>query len=314
MEITPKNAAEYARQRGLVGPNEQPRVEALSGGIACSVIRLHTERGPIVIKQAQQKFRAPVEWVVDRRRNAVEARFQALARETLGATHVPEVLDVDEASFAFTMASAPLDAQNWKAMMLDGEVRPELGRQGGELLAKLHALPPPDFLDNELFRQQRIEPYFEFIRDRHPKVQPVIDELCRRHESVTHGDYTPKNFLVSAGKLILLDYEVAHLGWPEFDIASMVNHLTLKYIHLGNPALLETARVFLAGHELNLLLFGALLLARVDGKSPAEYLREENKPVIRAAGKQLLAGVFETYEEFVADTFSGKRSARGVSL
>jgi hypothetical protein len=34
------------------------------------------------------------------------------------------------------MASAPLDAKNWKTMMLAGDVRPELGRQCGELLAK----------------------------------------------------------------------------------------------------------------------------------------------------------------------------------
>ena len=76
----------------------------------------------------------------------------------------------------------------------------------------------------------------------------------------------------------------------------------------------ETSRQFLAGREVNLALLGALMLARVDGKSPAEYLREKEKPVIRRLGKQLLAGVFETYEEFVADTFPGKRSARGIGL
>ena len=147
--------------------------------------------------------------------------------------------------------------------------------------------------------------------DRHPEVQPVIDLLNGRQERVTHGDYTPKNFLVAGYNLILLDYEVVHLGWPEFDIASLVNHLTLKYIHLSNPALIETARQFLGGHKVYLPLLGALMLARVDGKSPAEYLREEDKLRIRAVAKQLLRGEFETYEEFVADTFLNERRPRG---
>ena len=304
MQITAENAAEYARQRDLVGPQEQPRVEPLSGGIACSVIRLHTKRGPIVIKQAQERFRVKEEWLVDPRRNIIEAQFQTLARNMLGVAHVPEVLDIDEANFAYTMASAPLDAQNWKSLLLAGNVRPELGRQCRELLAKLHAMPGSDFLgDDALFRQQRIEPYFEFIQDQHPEVQPVIDQLNSRHEGVTHGDYTPKNFLVAGNTLILLDYEVVHVGWPQFDVASLVNHLTLKFIHLSNPALLEMARQFLDGHQVYLPLLGALMLARTDGKSPAEYLREQDKPRIRGLAKRLLSGKFASYESFCAGAF-----------
>lgn len=214
---------------------------------------------------------------------------------------MPAVLDVDAENFAFTMKSAPLDAQNWKTMLLAGQIEPALGRQAGELLAKLHAMPAPRFIaGQELFRQQRIEPYFEFIRGRYPEVQPVIDELNGRRDGVTHGDFTPKNFLVAAGKLVLLDYEVVHVGWPEFDVASLVNHLTLKFIHLGHAALVETARQFLGGREVNLPLLGALLLARVDGKSPAEYLREKEKTRIRDAGQKLLRGEFASYDDLIS--------------
>jgi 5-methylthioribose kinase len=309
VHITTENANAYARQRNLIGPDEHPRVEPLSGGIACSVIRLHAERGPIVIKQAQERFRVKEEWLVDPRRNILEAQFQKLAREALGADHVPEVLDVDEENFAYTMASAPLEAQNWKSLILAGDVRPELGGQCGELLRQLHAMPAPDFLGDEtLFYQQRTQPYFEFMLDRHPEVQPVIDLLKHRHEGVTHGDYTPKNFLVADDTLILLDYEVVHNGWQEFDVASIVNHLVLKMFHLPQQRepLRDTAKKFLG--ELNprdgwLLCLGALMLARVDGKSPAEYLREEDKPRIRASAKRLLRGEFASHEAFHASTF-----------
>src|ERR1051325_6242457 len=150
MQIIADNAVEYARQRGLIGRTEQPRVEPLAGGVACSVIRLHAARGPIVIKQAQERFRVREEWLVDPSRNILEARFQKLAREALRAEHVPEGLDVDEGNFAYTMTSAPLDAMNWKTMMLAGDVRPELGRQCGQLLAKLHAMAPPEFLGDQM--------------------------------------------------------------------------------------------------------------------------------------------------------------------
>lgn len=313
MEITADNIVSYARRRSLVDQDEQPRIEALSGGVACNVLRLHRWRGPIVIKQAREQFQVKEEWLGDPRRNIIEARFQHLAREILGSDHVPKVLDIDPENFAYTMESAPLDAENWKTMMMSGRVQPALGMQCGELLAKLHAMPSPDFLrDKELFRQQRIEPYFEFTVKRHPDVADELaamsERLMIRSEAVTHGDYTPKNFLVAGNNLVLLDYEVVHVGWPEFDIASIVNHLTLKTFHLPahREALCDTAEQFLG--TLNprdgwLECLGALMLARVDGKSPAEYLREEDKPRIRDAAKQLLRGRFVSYEEFHSSTF-----------
>jgi aminoglycoside phosphotransferase (APT) family kinase protein len=204
------------------------------------------------------------------------------------------------------MASAPLDAKNWKTMMLAGDVRPALGRQCAELLSKLHVMKPAEFLrDKTLFYQQRIEPYFEFTAKRNPDTATELAALANRlmsaEHSVAHGDYTPKNFLVTnGGSLILLDYEVVHIGWGEFDVASIVNHLTLKFIHLSNHALLETARQFLGEHRVQLPLLGALMLARVDGKSPVEYLRENEKRKVREVAKKLLRGRFASYEQFEA--------------
>jgi len=169
---------------------------------------------------------------------------------------------------------------------------------------------PVDFLrDKTLFYQQRIEPYFEFTAHRHSDVAGELTglstELMRAEEAVTHGDYTPKNFLVFGDNLILLDFEVGHVGWPEFDVASIVNHLTLKMFHLPahRPALKATVEKFLVDPAVHLPLLGALLLARVDGKSPAEYLREVDKPRIRETAKRLLRGEFSSYKGFYTSTF-----------
>ncbi len=320
-ELTVTNAVEYARHRKMVGPRETPRVESLGGGVACQVLRLHTARGAIVIKQARERFRVMEQWHVDPRRNILEARFQKLAGEVLGSEHVPAVLDVDEANFAYIMASAPLEAQSWKAMMLAGDVRPQLGAQCARLLVKLHRIAPDDprlpaeARDPRFFYQQRIEPYFEFTAARHPDVPQLraLIPLLTSQRCVTHGDYTPKNFLVANGNLILLDYEVVHVGMGEFDIVSLLNHLTLKMFHVPaqHGSLRETVGafldgLFLAGVKLPdwwLPLLGGLMLARVDGKSPAEYLCKEDQPRIREAAKRLLRGRFASYEEFHSSTF-----------
>jgi hypothetical protein len=46
-------------------------------------------------------------------------------------------------------------------------------------------------------------------------------------------------------------------------------------------------------------LLGALMLARVDGKSPAEYLRDRDKPRIREAGRKLLREEFASYDDWI---------------
>lgn len=308
MQITATTVVDYARHRKLIGPDETPRVEPLAGGVAGVVFRLHAARGAIVVKQSEERFRVKETWIVDPQRNRLEAEVQQQARLALGAQHVPAVIDIDRDNHIFTMESAALEARSWKTLLMAGQVDPTLGPQCARLLTAFRGIDPAvlpvEVRDPRFFYQQRLEPYFEFTARKHPEVAALIPRL-KQQVGVTHGDFTPKNFLVSAGTLILLDYEVTCLNWPAFDVASLVNHLTLKMFHLpaSRPALQALAREFLQTLTLELPLLGALLLARVDGKSPAEYLREEDKPRIREAGKRLLRGDFASYEAFQTGTF-----------
>jgi thiamine kinase-like enzyme len=120
----------------------------------------------------------------------------------------------------------------------------------------------------------------------------VCDALVRssesgRRESLVHGDWSPKNFLVSAGAVMAIDFEVIHFGDPSFDTAFMLNHFLLKSFY--RPQWVESYaeaaagfwRTFISGipreatwmERATLQHLGWLLLARVDGKSPAEYIR-----------------------------------------
>ena len=56
----------------------------------------------------------------------------------------------------------------------------------------------------------------------------LIAESAARQVSLTHGDWSPKNFLVDGPGVMAIDFEVVHFGDPSFDTAFMLNHFLLK--------------------------------------------------------------------------------------
>jgi aminoglycoside phosphotransferase (APT) family kinase protein len=105
---------------------------------------------------------------------------------------------------------------------------------------------------------------------------------------------------------MLIDCEVGHYGDPAFDLGFFLSHLQLKTIHLRDHSLVlarekfcEAYRAVVApaiGHQelqkLNdraVMNLAACMLARVDGKSPVEYLTKEHRDEVRKFALQLLS-------------------------
>jgi Ser/Thr protein kinase RdoA (MazF antagonist) len=124
--------------------------------------------------------------------------------------------------------------------------------------------------------------------------------------ALVHGDLSPKNILVAKddGHPVILDAECAWYGDPAFDAAFCLNHLILKAVHLPvhAGALKESAARFLAAWLAHFdnesakaltartaALLPCLMLARVDGKSPVEYLTPSEKQVVRDVSVPLIA-------------------------
>ena len=122
--------------------------------------------------------------------------------------------------------------------------------------------------------------------------------------ALVHGDVSPKNILVGAKGPVFLDAECAWFGDPAFDLAFCLNHLLLKCIWV--PACADR---FLAAYDAlkdaylervtweqvdtieqrTARLLPALLLGRIDGKSPVEYIvAESDKAVVREVATTLI--------------------------
>jgi 5-methylthioribose kinase len=264
----------------------------------------------VVVKQALPRLRVPELWLAKRERAISEADALVLAA-TITPGAVPAVLDLDRDSCALTIAAAPRGWSTWKSRLLAGDADPAIASRLGSILGSWHRATVADdgvarrFADYEAFDQLRVDPFYRTVAQRHPELADAIGALMARMEAthlcLVHGDYSPKNVLVGDGVWVI-DFEVAHFGDPAFDVAYMLNHLLLKLVHVprSSPELELSANCFWNAYrtavpaelapELPYLLghVGALMVARVDGKSPAEYLARPEQEIAREAGSRLL--------------------------
>jgi aminoglycoside phosphotransferase (APT) family kinase protein len=211
---------------------------------------------------------------------------------------VPDILGQDIVSQSFAMQYLPEDQYSlWKSQLRDGLVDAAVAQAVGSRLGRIHAETARNqdlaeqFAHQDQFYALRLEPYFVESARRHPSLQPRLAALVERtygmRQALVHGDVSPKNILVGPLGPIFLDAECAVYGDPAFDLAFCLNHLLLKSV--WKPAyarhylesflcLLEAYTAAVSWETTSALhsrvaeLLAALLLARVDGKSPVEYL------------------------------------------
>jgi tRNA A-37 threonylcarbamoyl transferase component Bud32 len=302
--LSPATAPAYLRERGVIGAGAA-RVDELGGGVSNVVLAVATDEKRVVLKQALPQLRVASEWLAKRERALAEARGLEIAG-SLAPGSVPRVLDVDTERCALTIEAAPPAWTTWKDRLLAGDIDPGVAARLGALLAGWHSGTSvlADELDEwDSFDQLRIDPYYREIARRHPAYSDVIlayvDAMAARRVCLVHGDFSPKNVLVGDPGLWLIDFEVTHRGDPAFDVAFLLTHLSLKALHHGDDraALLACAQAFdvsyraaCAAPEERYVLghVACLLLARVDGKSPAEYLDDATRARTRALALSLL--------------------------
>ncbi|MFL5755108.1 MAG: phosphotransferase family protein [Chloroflexota bacterium] len=313
--LTDRASVEAFWRRDLGRPEELRHVEFLTGGVSSIVIRVTTDADSFVIKQALPQLRVEAAWYARPERSLIEARCATVLSDLVPGA-VPEVIATVPSRNAFVMRSAPAGTETWKVRLMRGDVSIAVAAAVGRLLGRIHAGSAVrsdisrDFADRSFFDELRIDPYLRYVGARTPALAPalgdVADVLLTTGACLVHGDFSPKNLLVTPDScLLLVDHEVAHWGHPAFDVGFVVSHLCLKAIRFrgaGDAGVyLDAAAAVLAPYaeevgdlriglgQFATRVTGALLLARVDGKSPAEYLTDErDRATARALGRDAL--------------------------
>ncbi|MCP5520039.1 MAG: aminoglycoside phosphotransferase family protein [Verrucomicrobiales bacterium] len=288
------------RRTGVI-TGSAPRLTPLSGGVSSEIYRVEDDGRTFVLKRALARLRVAEPWFADVSRNRAEQAFLRHVATFLPAA-VPRVLDCHPEHGFFTMEYLGEGFVNWKQLLLAGETRGFHARRAGQVLGEIHhrsfrqTMVAGEFNPVENFRQLRLDPYLLRTADRHPDLAAHLrveaDRLAATCECLVHGDYSPKNILLSDDRLVVLDCEVACFSDAVFDTAFLLNHFFLKSLH-HHPTPCDLAGLVTAFWQAYLearvedddptlemrtvRLLPMLMLARVDGKSPAEYLTQPAK-------------------------------------
>ncbi|OHD06161.1 phosphotransferase family protein [Sphingopyxis sp. RIFCSPHIGHO2_12_FULL_65_19] len=296
------------RVAGLLGEGDIV-LDPLTGGVSCDVWKVESLVGPIVVKRPLPQLRVAAEWLAPVERGTSEVRWLRRARG-VDSMIAPEVL-AELPGHAFAMRFLP-GCPVWKDELMAGRIDSAFAAQVGTGIAAVHAATADndgdraDFANDEMFRALRVDPFLLYVArhdaDLAPALTALADDLSGRKIALVHGDVSPKNILVSADGPIFLDAECAVYGDPAFDLAFCTTHLLLKAVWSGDVRLNEAAAALVAAYRAGIdwedagdillrsgKLTAALILARVDGKSPAPYLTDpEHKHVVRDQARALI--------------------------
>lgn len=318
----------YLRTQGRIGPNEEPIMTVLAGGVSNRTVQVDRPQGESwVLKQALAKLRVKEDWFSDPARISRESLGLRWIERLVPWKTVPGWLFEDRENHLLAMEAVPRPHENWKIRMLNGFVETHYAEAFGRLLGTLHRESnrrrielPSELSDRNFFETLRLEPYYRFSAGRNPSIARVltdlIDETLTVQCSLVHGDYSPKNVLIHEGRLVLLDHEVVHFGDPAFDLGFALTHFLSKARHRPQQRdlLRKSAEKFwdsyrqsasaianLSGLELRAVRHTlACLLARVDGRSPLEYLTAEEQTAQREQALQGLKHPPKTLADLVA--------------
>ena len=300
--------------------------EPLTGGVASDIYRLEVAGKVYCAKFALEKLKVAADWHAPVHRNQAEFAWLQVAAQMVPETAV-KLFGHSALHQGFVMEFVPSEqGYLWKQALLVGQSNGTESPAVAEVIGRIHAMSSrPDFdaspfQNHSDFYDLRIEPYLVYTASQKPQVGDALLSLAENlrlsNKALVHGDVSPKNIIFRRQGPILLDAECATMGDPVFDVAFCLNHLLIKALHLPakRNALLKSAMSFwqryrqhieweeVGTFEVRLCrLLPALMLARVAGKSPVEYLEKDNQSVLSRAAVKLIESEPKRLEQLLAD-------------
>ena len=308
---------------GLLSEGESPVISPLPGGVSSDIVRADLRSGAVCIKRALPRLKVAADWQAPVERNRWEVEWMKTAGAIVPGA-VPRILAEDRDSGMFVMEF--LDERNhpvWKTQLRDGFIDPAFAAEVGRDLALIHAHTAGQqavaerFATDHIFFPIRLEPYLSAAARAQPDVAAPLEALVRVTGStklaLVHGDVSPKNILRGSRGPVFLDAECAWYGDPAFDLAFCLNHMLLKCLWRPQwsarylECFTQLHHAYVDGvtweppaqtETRTARLLPGLFLARVDGKSPVEYVTEDwQRTAVREVAMYLLRKPVATLDE-----------------
>jgi 5-methylthioribose kinase len=315
----------YLRSHRLI-QDAPVQARVLKGGVSNRTVLVVDRDRAFVVKQALSKLRTAADWFSDPRRIHTEALGLRCLAKLAPKGAITPLLFEDRDQHVIAMAAVPEPHDNWKTLLLGGHLESDHVKQFAELLAAIHRNSSQQpmladvFADRSFFDTLRLEPYYRYSAEQVPEagqfLHSLIEDTWNTRVALVHGDYSPKNILVREGRLVLLDHEVVHFGDPAFDVGFALTHFLSKAHHLQHLRVRfgEAAQSFVAhylegvretpwgGSAETRAVRHTLgcLLARVAGRSPLEYLTEDERRKQSAVVLQLMQQPPERLPELIS--------------
>ena len=330
-EVSADNVVEYLISQGVLEKGARARAETLAWGVSNVVLRITPETGiPFVVKQSREKLRTKADWFSRLDRIWRETEVMRLLHSLLPVGVIPAVLFEIRDNYLFGMEAAPADHSVWKGLLLAGQVDPSIAARLGTYLGIIHreTADRPDvrerFGDQTVFEELRVDPFYRKLILAVPEMAEPIERVIAQMQAsavcLVHADYSPKNVLISDGRIVLVDFETGHFGDPAFDLGFFLSHLLLKTVKFAYrfAEFNELTTTFwssyvreigtkpdhpLLGPEpLYFRTIGHLagcMGARVDATSRVDYLDEHEQQIVRVFTRNLLFAPPANWQELL---------------
>ena len=273
------------------------KYKKLEGGVSSEVYHVKTYKNDYCIKKSLKKLLVKKNWISDTNRIKFEYLWLKHCQKILNK-NIPRTYEFNNKGKYIVMEylNSP-KYKTLKQLYFKKIINLNTIKSISKHLYKIHSnsnnLKTKKIFEanNRNFYDLRIDPYFNEVGRVYPKYKKYIKNINKKYfensTTLVHGDFSPKNILIGKNKIIYLDAECCNFGDPVFDLVFFTNHLLIKSIFFKHESkeFINSYRVFYREYLKNLSLKNynsyiariikmtpIMLLARIDGKSPVEYI------------------------------------------
>ena len=283
-----------------ISNNKILKYSRLKGGVSSEVYKVVTKKNIYCIKRSLKKLLVQKEWIVDQNRIYYEYLWLLHCKKIL-KQNVPVIYDFNKEEKYIIMEY--LDNTKYKTLKelyFEKKINFSTIKSISKHLYKIHSLSN-DVKTMKIFRRNnqnffdlRLDPYFNEVAKVFPELNDKVKQINKSYRenssTLVHGDFSPKNILIGKNRILYLDAECCNYGDPVFDLVFFSNHLLIKsmYFESKKKEFLKAFKIFYNHYlknfnkknKINYLkriidMIPIMLLARVDGKSPVEYIKSK---------------------------------------